>query len=109
MTRGSKLKKKVTLNFHPTKDHNFFERVHSHLVIFHDNMRYLMVKVVFCYSTIPFLTSSVFKSYRKKVRLWLLFTRTPAQLQGPRVLSRLTGPAWDAFDGLEPEMWPLQM
>ena len=41
--------------------------------------------------------------YRKKVTLWLLFTRTPAQLQGPRVLSRLTGPAWDACDGLEPE------
>ena len=32
-----------------------------------------------------------------------LFTRTPAQLQAPRVLSRLTGPAWDACDGLEPE------
>ena len=46
---------------------------------------------------------SEFKSYRKKVRLWLLFTRTPAQLQGPRVLSRLTGPAWDACDGLEPD------
>ena len=46
---------------------------------------------------------SEFKSYRKKVKLWLLFTRTPAQLQGPRVLSRLTGPAWDACDGLEPE------
>ena len=41
--------------------------------------------------------------YRKKVKLWLLFTRTPVQLQGPRVLSRLTGPAWDACDGLEPE------
>ena len=36
---------------------------------------------------------SEFKSYRKKVRRWLLFTRTPAQLQGPRVLSELTGPA----------------
>ena len=46
---------------------------------------------------------SEFKSYRKKVKLWLLFTRTRAQLQGPRVLSRLTGPAWDACDGLEPE------
>ena len=46
---------------------------------------------------------SEFKSYRKKVKLWLLFTRTPAQLQGPRVLSRLTGPAWDACDGLEAE------
>ena len=45
---------------------------------------------------------SEFNSYRKKVKLWLLFTRTPAQLQGPRVLSRLTGPAWDACDGLEP-------
>ena len=44
-----------------------------------------------------------FKSDRKKVKLWLLFTRTPAQLQGPRVLSRLTGPAWNACDGLEPE------
>ena len=28
---------------------------------------------------------SDFKNYRKKVKLWLLFTRTPAQLQGPRV------------------------
>ena len=37
------------------------------------------------------------------MKLWLLFTRTPAQLQGPRFLSRLTGPAWDACDGLEPE------
>ena len=37
------------------------------------------------------------------MRLWLLFTRTPAQLQGPHVLSRLTGPAWDACDELEPE------
>ena len=44
---------------------------------------------------------SEFKSYRKKVKLWLLFTCTPAQLQGPRVLSRLTGPAWDACDGLK--------
>ena len=44
-----------------------------------------------------------FKSYRKKVKLWLLFTRTPAQLQLPRVLNRLTGPAWDACYGLEPE------
>ena len=28
---------------------------------------------------------------------------TPAQLQGPRVLSRLTGPDWN------PKMWPLQI
>ena len=47
--------------------------------------------------------ASEFKSYREKVKLWLLFTRTPAQLRGPRALSRLTGPAWDACDGLEPE------
>ena len=46
---------------------------------------------------------SEFKSYREKVRRWLLFTRTPDQLQGPHVLSRLTGPAWDACDELEPE------
>ena len=46
---------------------------------------------------------SEFKSYRKKLRRWLLFTRTPAQLQGPHVLGTLTGPAWDACDGLEPE------
>ena len=46
---------------------------------------------------------SEFKNYREKVRRWLLFTRTPAQLQGPHVLSRLTGPAWDACDELEPE------
>ena len=43
-----------------------------------------------------------FKSCREKVKLWLLFTRTPAQLLGPGVLSRLTGPAWDACGGLEP-------
>ena len=41
---------------------------------------------------------SEFKSYREKVRRRLLFTRTPAQLQWPRVLSRLTSPAWDACD-----------
>ena len=46
---------------------------------------------------------SEFKNYREKVRRWLLFTRTPAQLQGPHALSRLTGPAWDACDELEPE------
>ena len=46
---------------------------------------------------------SEFKSYLKKVKLWLLFTRTPAQFQGPRVLSSLTVPVWDACDGLEPE------
>ena len=46
---------------------------------------------------------SEFKRYHKKVRRWLLFTRTPAQLQGPHVFCRLTGPAWDACDGLEPE------
>ena len=46
---------------------------------------------------------SEFKHYREKVRRWLLVTRTPAQLQGPHVLSRLTSPAWDACDGLEPE------
>ena len=39
----------------------------------------------------------------EKVRRWLLFTRTPAKLQGPHVLSRLTSPAWDACDELEPE------
>ena len=44
-----------------------------------------------------------FKNNREKVRRWLLFTRTPAQLQGPHVLSRLTCPAWDACDELEPE------
>ena len=51
---------------------------------------------------------SEFKSYRKKVKLWLLFTRTAAPLQGPRVLSRLTGPAWEmpATDGNQ-RMWPL--
>ena len=46
---------------------------------------------------------SEFKSYREKVRRWRLFTRTPAQPQGPHVLSKLTGPAWDACDELEPE------
>ena len=45
---------------------------------------------------------SEFKKYREKVRRWLLFTRTPAQLRGPHALSRLTGPAWDACDELEP-------
>ena len=43
------------------------------------------------------------KSYREKGIRWLLFTRTPDQLQGPHVSSRLTGPAWDACDELEPE------
>ena len=33
---------------------------------------------------------SEFKSCRKKLKLWLLFTRNPAQLQGSRILSRLT-------------------
>ena len=46
---------------------------------------------------------SEFKNYREEVRRWLLFTRTPAQLQAPRVLSRLTSPTWDACDELEPE------
>ena len=46
---------------------------------------------------------SELKSYRKEVKQWLLFTRTPAQWQEPRVVSRLTGTAWDACDGLEPE------
>ena len=46
---------------------------------------------------------SEFKSYRKTVKLRLLFTRTPAQLLGPRILSKLTGPAWDACDGREPQ------
>ena len=44
--------------------------------------------------------ASEFKNYCEKVRRWLLFT---AQLQGPYVLSRLTGPAWDACDELELE------
>ena len=44
---------------------------------------------------------SEFKSYYEKVRRWLLFMRTLAQQQGPHVLSRLTGPAWDAWDELE--------
>ena len=38
---------------------------------------------------------SEFKNYREKV--------APAQLQGPHVLSRLSGPAWNACDELEPE------
>ena len=46
---------------------------------------------------------SEFKNYCEKVRRWLLFTRTPTQLQEPPVLSRLTGPAWDACDELELE------
>ena len=46
---------------------------------------------------------SEFENYREKVRRWLLFTRTAAQLQGAHVLSRRTGPAWDACDELEPE------
>ena len=33
----------------------------------------------------------------------LLFTHPPAQLQGPGVMSRLTGSAWDACDELELE------
>ena len=46
---------------------------------------------------------SEFKKNREKVRRWLLFTRTPAQLQGPHVLSKLTSPSWYACDELEPE------
>ena len=46
---------------------------------------------------------SEFKSCCEKVRRWLLFTRTPARLQGPHVLSRLTSPASDAWDELELE------
>ena len=46
---------------------------------------------------------SEFKIYCEKVRRWLLLTRTPAELQGPHVLSRLTGPACDACDELELE------
>ena len=42
-------------------------------------------------------------SSRVIVRRWLLFTRTPIQLQGPHVLSRLTGPAWDDCEEPEPE------
>ena len=50
---------------------------------------------------------SEFKSYRKNVKLWLLFTRTPAQLQVPRVLSRLTGqPGMPAMDWNH-RTWPL--
>ena len=52
-------------------------------------------------SLVPSRASS--SRYRKKVKLWLLFTRTPAQLQRHRALSRLTGPPWAACDGLEPE------
>ena len=46
---------------------------------------------------------SEFKNYGAKVRRWLLFARTAAQLQGPHVWSRLAGPAWDAWDELELE------
>ena len=42
---------------------------------------------------------SEFKSYRKKVKLWLLFT-LQLSYKGHFFLSRLTGPA---CDGLEPE------
>ena len=53
----------------------------------------------------PIVSRGVTKNWyqAEKVRRWLLFTRAPAQLQGPHVLSRLTGPAWDACDELEPE------
>ena len=37
------------------------------------------------------------------MKQWLQFTRTPAQLQGPRVLSKLTGQARNDCNGLEPE------
>ena len=39
-----------------------------------------------------------FQNYCVKVRRWL---SRVAQLQGPHVLSGLTGPAWDASDELE--------
>ena len=45
---------------------------------------------------------SEFKSYRKKVKLWLMFTRTPSQIARASCFEQ-TGPAWDACDGLEPE------
>ena len=47
----------------------------------------------------PGTQPSEFKSYRTKVKLWLQFTRAPAQLKGPRVLISLTVPARDACDG----------
>ena len=50
-----------------------------------------------------------FKSYREKVRRWLLFMRTPAQLQGPHVSSRLTGAPRMLVTNWNPKMLPLQM
>ena len=49
------------------------------------------------------LKPAEFKAYRKRIKLWRLFTRTPLRLQGPRVLSRLTDAAWDACEGLDPD------
>ena len=47
---------------------------------------------------------SEFKSYRKKVKLWLLFTRTPAHLQGPRVFEQVDRTSLGCLRrGLEPE------
>ena len=36
---------------------------------------------------------SEFTSYRKKVKLWLLFTRTPAQLQGRTCFEQVDRPS----------------
>ena len=52
-----------------------------------------------------------FKSHRKKVKLWLLFTRTLAQLQGASCfdLSRLTGQLGMPATDWKQRMWPLTM
>ena len=52
---------------------------------------------------------SEFKNYCEKVRRWLLFTRTPAQLQGPHVMSRLTGQHGMPVTSWNSKMLPLQM
>ena len=46
---------------------------------------------------------SEFKSCRKKVKLWLSVHAHSISVARPQVLSKLTGPTWDACDGLEPE------
>ena len=42
-----------------------------------------------------------YRTYKKKLKLWTMFTRTPKHFQGPRVLSKLTGRAWQHAEALD--------
>ena len=45
----------------------------------------------------------LFTDYERRVRLWEVFTKTPENQRGPRLLSRLRGAAWEACDPLDLE------